>query len=140
VKKSAAPFRPRSAEDVGKRGDVTTLATVPETATASAVMRAREPLVPAGLAFAETAFHELSSAIKITPPRRRWPAGQGRSIPLAHRRLRARDFERRARRAEFCPAPFPVVATLTAQFVTAIHGTRASILDTRKTTPGWRSF
>jgi nicotinate-nucleotide pyrophosphorylase (carboxylating) len=30
------------------------------------------------------------------------------------------------------------VATLTAQFVDAIQGTRAKILDTRKTTPGWR--
>src|SRR5712671_3910356 len=30
------------------------------------------------------------------------------------------------------------VATLTAQFVDAIKGTRAQILDTRKTTPGWR--
>ncbi len=32
------------------------------------------------------------------------------------------------------------VATLTAQFVTAIKGTGAKILDTRKTTPGWRRF
>jgi len=32
------------------------------------------------------------------------------------------------------------VATLTAQFVDAIKGTRAQILDTRKTTPGWRRF
>ncbi len=30
------------------------------------------------------------------------------------------------------------IATLTAQFVDAIKGTRAQILDTRKTTPGWR--
>ncbi|HWF18377.1 MAG TPA: carboxylating nicotinate-nucleotide diphosphorylase, partial [Verrucomicrobiae bacterium] len=32
------------------------------------------------------------------------------------------------------------VATLTAQFVAAIEGTGAKILDTRKTTPGWRRF
>jgi nicotinate-nucleotide pyrophosphorylase (carboxylating) len=32
------------------------------------------------------------------------------------------------------------VATLTAQFVEAVRGTRAEILDTRKTTPGWRRF
>src|SRR4051812_44706916 len=43
------------AEDIGS-GDATTLAIVPKSATASAVMRAREPLVLAGLAFAETAF------------------------------------------------------------------------------------
>jgi nicotinate-nucleotide pyrophosphorylase (carboxylating) len=32
------------------------------------------------------------------------------------------------------------VATLTAQFVEAIRGTGAAILDTRKTTPGWREL
>jgi nicotinate-nucleotide pyrophosphorylase (carboxylating) len=32
------------------------------------------------------------------------------------------------------------IATLTAQFVAALKGTRAQILDTRKTTPGWRRF
>ena len=32
------------------------------------------------------------------------------------------------------------VATFTAQFVEAVRGTRAEILDTRKTTPGWRRF
>ena len=32
------------------------------------------------------------------------------------------------------------VATLTAQFVDAVKGTNAQILDTRKTTPGWRRF
>ena len=46
------------AEDIGC-GDATTLATVPATATARAVMRAREPLVAAGLAFAAAAFREV---------------------------------------------------------------------------------
>jgi nicotinate-nucleotide pyrophosphorylase (carboxylating) len=32
------------------------------------------------------------------------------------------------------------VATLTAQFVAAVKNTHAQILDTRKTTPGWRRF
>jgi nicotinate-nucleotide pyrophosphorylase (carboxylating) len=32
------------------------------------------------------------------------------------------------------------VATATAQFVDLVRGTRAKILDTRKTTPGWRRF
>ena len=52
------------AEDIGS-GDATTLAVVPEGAAAGAVMRARETLVIAGIAFAETAFSELSSSIKI---------------------------------------------------------------------------
>ena len=52
------------AEDIG-RGDATTLATVPENLTARAVMRAREPLVAAGLDFAEAAFRELSAAVRV---------------------------------------------------------------------------
>src|SRR3989442_9706438 len=52
------------AEDMGS-GDVTTLATVPESAAAKAFMVAREAFVVAGLALAEAAFRELSPAIKI---------------------------------------------------------------------------
>jgi nicotinate-nucleotide pyrophosphorylase (carboxylating) len=51
------------AEDIGT-GDVTTLATVPEAASARALMRAREPLVVAGLGLAEAAFRELSPQIQ----------------------------------------------------------------------------
>ena len=53
------------AEDLGV-GDATTLATVPVEATTCAVMRARESLVVAGLAFAEAAFSRLSSTVTIT--------------------------------------------------------------------------
>ena len=49
-------------EDVGG-GDVTTLATVPASATATAVVAAREPLVVAGLPIAEAAFRQLSSEV-----------------------------------------------------------------------------
>src|SRR5215470_2831238 len=52
-------------EDIGS-GDVTTLATVPENVSAAADMRAREPLVIAGLALAETAFRQLSNAVQIS--------------------------------------------------------------------------
>ncbi len=61
------------AEDIGG-GDATTLATVPANATAKAVMRAREPLVVAGIEFAETAFRELSPKIKIKESFARRPA------------------------------------------------------------------
>jgi nicotinate-nucleotide pyrophosphorylase (carboxylating) len=126
------------AEDIGG-GDATTLATVPEAAVASALMRAREPLVVAGIAFAETAFHELSTAVKVERLARdgqRLKAGEGllkvsgpaRAILSAERV--ALNFVQR-----LCG-----VATLTAQFVDAIAGTHAKILDTRKTTPGWRRF
>src|ERR1043166_3523967 len=51
-------------EDIGD-GDVTTMATVPEGALARAEMRAREPLVVAGLELAEAAFRELSESVQI---------------------------------------------------------------------------
>src|SRR5437762_2007293 len=52
------------AEDVGE-GDVTTLATVPSEATATAALVARESLTVAGLDFAQAVFHELSPAIRV---------------------------------------------------------------------------
>src|SRR5512134_2187071 len=51
-------------EDIGS-GDVTTLATVPEGAVARAALRAREPMVVAGLLLADAAFRELSEALDI---------------------------------------------------------------------------
>lgn len=126
------------AEDIGS-GDVTTLAIVPESAVARAVMGAREPLVVAGIDFAEAAFHELSSAIsveRLAQDAERVKAGEGllkifgpTQAILSAERV-ALNFVQR-----LCG-----VATLTAQFVDAIQGTRAQILDTRKTTPGWRRF
>ena len=66
------------AEDIGS-GDATTLAIVSEAATARAVMRAREPLVVAGLDIAKTAFCKLSATVKIeclVPDGRRVVAGE----------------------------------------------------------------
>jgi nicotinate-nucleotide pyrophosphorylase (carboxylating) len=126
------------AEDIGG-GDATTLATVPETASAKAVMRAREPLVVAGLAFAETAFKQLSPEIKIERLSR-----DGRKIAAGKKLLNISGPARAILSAERGALNFVQrlsgVATLTARFVGAIKGTRAQILDTRKTTPGWRRF
>ena len=49
-------------EDIGI-GDITPLATIPATATAKAVLLAREPLVVAGLSVAERVFRELSPGL-----------------------------------------------------------------------------
>ena len=126
------------AEDIGS-GDATTLAVVPETATAKAVMRAREPLVVAGIAFAETAFAELSSAVKIERA-----VGDGQRAHAGEILLRVSGPARAILSAERVALNFVQrlsgIATLTAQFVEAVKGTRAQIFDTRKTTPGWRRF
>ena len=126
------------AEDIGT-GDATTLATVPEQTVASALMRAREPLVVAGLALAEAAFRELSSEVKITRP-----VEDGQRVApettLMHLAGPARGLLSAERVALNFVQRLSGVATLTAQFVDAIKGTATQILDTRKTTPGWRRF
>ncbi|HZQ45644.1 MAG TPA: carboxylating nicotinate-nucleotide diphosphorylase [Verrucomicrobiae bacterium] len=126
------------AEDIGS-GDVTTLATVQENATVRAVMKARESLVPAGLPLAEAAFLELSQAIKIEHV-----ATDGQPRKAGQELMRIAGPARPILSAERVALNFVQhlsgVATLTAQFVEAVKGTRAQILDTRKTTPGWRRF
>ena len=124
------------AEDVGS-ADATTLATVPETATARAVMAAREPLVVAGLAVAEAVFQQLSASVeckRLVDDGQKANAGSGllslsgpaRAI-LTGERVALNFLQR-----------LSGVATLTARFVEAVQGTKAKILDTRKTTPGLR--
>jgi len=126
------------AEDIGS-GDVTSLATLPVKVRFTVVMRARESMVIAGLAFAEAAFQKLSPSVRINRCARdgqRVKAGAGllnisgpaRAILSAERV--ALNFVQR----------LSGVATLTAQYVSAIKGRQARILDTRKTTPGWRRF
>lgn len=140
------------AEDLGT-GDVTTLATVPEQATARAVMRAREPLVLAGLALAEAAFRMLadsplpalpgtlssSEGVRGLTLTRRAEDGQrlGAGQPLLELSGPARALLSAERVALNFVQRLSGIATLTAEFVEAVQG-RAQILDTRKTTPGWR--
>jgi nicotinate-nucleotide pyrophosphorylase (carboxylating) len=125
-------------EDIGP-SDVTTASVIAEETQASAQMRARERLVLAGIEFAEAAFRHLSSELRMERLARDGDhlaagasflrvAGQARSILSAERV--ALNFVQR----------LSGIATLTARFVEAVKGTRARILDTRKTTPGWRRF
>ena len=126
------------AEDIGS-GDVTTLATVPETISFRAAMVAREPLVLAGIAFARAAFEELSASVRIEQQVQDGAAAAAGSTLMsvsgpAHAILTAErvalNFVQR----------LSGVASLTAAYVEAVKLTSAQILDTRKTTPGWRHF
>jgi len=142
VKLSAAEIRRAVqfalAEDIGG-GDVTTLATVPQNAKSVALMRAREPLVIAGLVFAETAFRQLSPKIKIKKCFR-----DGQRAKAGDTLLKISGSARAILSAERVALNFVQrlsgVATATAQFADAVKSTSAKILDTRKTTPGWRRF
>jgi len=124
------------AEDIGS-GDVTTLAAVPQSARARAEIRAREPLVVAGLALAEAAFRQISPAAQVTRL-----TADGRRVAVGKPLLAIAGPARTLLSAERVALNFLQrlcgIATLTARFVAAVKGTRAQILDTRKTTPGWR--
>jgi nicotinate-nucleotide pyrophosphorylase (carboxylating) len=123
-------------EDVGT-GDATTLATVPETASGRAVVVAKEDLVVAGLSAAEAVLEACDARLDVAllgPDGRRVRAGEpvlrvsGRLAPILTGERSALNFLGR----------LSGIATLTRRFVDAVHGTGARILDTRKTTPGWR--
>ena len=126
------------AEDLGS-GDVTTLATVPASAKSVAFMRAREPLVVAGIEFAEIAFREISAKIQIKKL-----LCDGARAKSGATLLKISGSARALLSAERVALNFVQrlsgVATATAQFADAVRGTQAKILDTRKTTPGWRRF
>jgi nicotinate-nucleotide pyrophosphorylase (carboxylating) len=125
-------------EDVGP-GDVTALATVPAESFACARMIAREPLVLAGIALAEAAFLQLSreTAVELK-------AADGDRVERGRTLLECRGPARALLTAERVALNFVQrlsgIATLTAEFVERVQGTQARILDTRKTTPGWRLF
>jgi nicotinate-nucleotide pyrophosphorylase (carboxylating) len=126
------------AEDLGS-GDATTLATVPAAAQSVAHMNAREPLTVAGLEFAAAAFKQLSPKIKIQKLAR-----DGQKVVAGKTLLKISGSSRAILSAERVALNFiqrlSGVATATSKFADAIKGTRAKILDTRKTTPGWRRF
>ena len=126
------------AEDLGD-GDATTLATVPANAKSVALMNAREPLTVAGIQFAEIAFLELLPKIKIEKLAR-----DGQKVVAGKTLLKISGSSRAILSAERVALNFVQrlsgVATATALFANEIKGFRAKILDTRKTTPGWRRF
>jgi nicotinate-nucleotide pyrophosphorylase (carboxylating) len=126
------------AEDLGS-GDATTLACIPPEARSRARMNAREPLTLAGIEFAEVAFRELSPDVTL----RRF-AQDGDRLGPCQPVLEVSGPSRALLSAERVALNYVQrlsgVATATAAYAAAVEGTRTRILDTRKTTPGWRKF
>ena len=126
------------AEDIGS-GDATTLALVSENSCASAVMVARDPLVMAGVDLALAAFQEVDERVEFGIE-----VLDGQNGNFFQPLLRLHGPTRALLTAERTALNFVQrlagVATLTAQFVEQVAGTQAQILDTRKTTPGWRTL
>ena len=124
-------------EDVGT-GDVTSAATVPETARAVATITQKAPGVVFGLDAAEAVFAALDPDADIE---RLGPEGEWReSGPVLQVAGSARALLAAERTALNILGRLSGVATLTARCVRAIEGTGAQVLDTRKTTPGMRAL
>ncbi|HEY6760844.1 MAG TPA: carboxylating nicotinate-nucleotide diphosphorylase [Baekduia sp.] len=124
------------AEDVGS-GDATTIATVPDGARATATITQKAPGVVFGLDLAEAAFVQADAAVTIE---RLAPEGvwHDERTPVLNVTGSAAGILTAERTALNFLQRLSGVATLTARYVRAVEGTRARILDTRKTTPTLR--
>jgi nicotinate-nucleotide pyrophosphorylase (carboxylating) len=125
-------------EDLGA-GDVTTESTIPADAQAVANMVAREPLVVAGLDLARMAFKERGPTLQIDTAVQDG-ARFTRSGVLLSVRGNARAILEAERVALNFVQRLSGIATMTRRFVDAVKDTKAKILDTRKTLPGWRKL
>jgi nicotinate-nucleotide pyrophosphorylase (carboxylating) len=125
------------AEDLGDLGDRTADILIPAHARGSARVVARKPGVIAGLPVAARLAYEMELDNGWTPlVDDGATVAPGQAIAEVAGRMRTLlAFERTA--LNFLQH-LSGVATLTARFVAAIEGTKAGIVDTRKTLPGWR--
>jgi len=125
------------AEDVGS-GDVTTEATVPAAARAHATITQKQPGVIFGLDAAEEAFRQLDPAARFerVVAEGEWRDGG----PVLRIEGSARALLTGERTALNFLGRLSGVATAAARAVDTVRGTRATILDTRKTTPGLRAL
>jgi nicotinate-nucleotide pyrophosphorylase (carboxylating) len=125
------------AEDLGAGGDVTSRVTIPEDARFTAQMNARQAIVVAGLDVAAAFFRKLDPDIRIEPQAKDGDAVDPRST-LMRLEGNARAPLAAERSALNTLQHLSGIATLTRQYVDAIRGTGAVLLDTRKTVPGLR--
>lgn len=126
------------AEDA-PQGDVTSLAFVPDDATAVADLVAREPGVFAGAEVFEVAMTRLDERVKVTAL-----AGDGTRFAAGDVLATVEGPARAVLRSERIGLNFLQrmcgIATTTASYVDAVAGTGVRVLDTRKTTPLLRAF
>jgi len=125
------------AEDLGKGGDVTSAATISANGRFTAAMNARQALVAAGVEIASAFFRALDPAVEIE-----LLAKDGDRVEHGTTLMRlggnARAMLAAERSALNTLQHLSGIATLTRQYVDAIEGTGAVLLDTRKTIPGLR--
>ena len=125
------------AEDLGSGGDITSAATIAEDERFAAVMTSRQDIVVAGLDLAAAFFRELDPSVEIARLCRDGDAVAAGN-ELMHLSGNARAMLAAERPALNTMQHLSGIATLTRRFVEAIDGTRATLIDTRKTLPGLR--
>jgi nicotinate-nucleotide pyrophosphorylase (carboxylating) len=126
-------------EDLGLAGDITTAATIPPEAIATAVLVAREGGIVAGLALARSAFRQQAA-----PPAFEALVADGDRLAAGAVVARVTGNARAILSGERVALNFLChlsgIATHTARFVERVAHTRARIACTRKTIPGLRAF
>ena len=126
------------AEDLGT-GDVTTESLVDAAQTGTARIVARQPMTVAGLEMAQAVFHQLDPEASIAVHCEDGSTAEsGEAILTVRAKLRALLSGERT--ALNYLQRLSGVATQAARYVEAVAGTGVLILDTRKTTPGWRAL
>lgn len=125
------------AEDLG-RGDITSASVIPEKAYAVARLEAREGFVVAGLGVAGLCFELVGDRAPDFDPKVSDGdlANPGQTLARVEGNLRAILTAERTALNVF--ARLSGVASLTADYAQALWGTKAKLVDTRKTTPGLR--
>lgn len=137
TKKETTAIVAAALEEDDAKHDITTAATVLSDRRARCRLVARQTGVISGLPLAREAFEQLDKAVTI-----RTEHEDGSRIdpqtPVMFLSGHARGLLSAERVALNFVQRLSGIATLTARYVEAIAGTGAHILDTRKTTPGWR--
>jgi nicotinate-nucleotide pyrophosphorylase (carboxylating) len=127
------------AEDLGLAGDITSETTIPAGARASGVIATRKAGVVAGTQLVEAAFKALDAETSVEVL-----IADGGQLKTGDVIARVSGNARALLGAERVALNFlghlSGIATLTRAYVDKIRGTRARIIDTRKTTPGLRAF
>ena len=125
-------------EDIG-HGDVTSEAVIPEGASSTAEIIAKQDLVLAGVLIACEVFRTLDLKVQFTAFFRDGERIASGSV-IAQVQGATRTLLAGERVALNLLQHLSGIATTTARFVDALKGTRAEILDTRKTLPGLRTL
>jgi nicotinate-nucleotide pyrophosphorylase (carboxylating) len=126
-------------EDLGRAGDITSNATIPEATQAHAILIARQAGVIAGLPLAVATFQKLSPDVNIQAHYRDG-AAVAAGVHVLTISGRARAVLGGERTALNFVGRLSGIATLTSDYVRHTAGTKMRICCTRKTTPGLRAL